>query len=308
MNSVVCKEPAYLFSPEHMPYTPVIEVYGVGEVKWFGSDLEKEYRKKPHPVFGPEDIIYRINSYGYRCPEFEIRNQVQEEAVHVVTVAASDAFGTGLPEDKTYPAVFKERLQSYLDHPVINWNVSMAGGSADYIARTLICALQILKPDIVLLTFPPGMARREYISDNGRSFHCMPTHLVGWTDSRDWEGKAILKAHKQLLSAYNNPLHLFKNYKVCEALCEQFGVMWLFSTYDVSVFEPMKHLIHADKLVSPGLGILTQKYKDDPGMGLARDWHHPGIQPSKEHAEGFFSRLQEVYASSLETLKQGKAL
>ena len=115
-----------------------------------------------------------------------MRNPIQEEAVHVVTVAASDAFGTGLPKDKTYPAVFKELLQSYLARPVINWNVSMAGGSADYITRTLICALQILKPDIVLLTFPPGMARREYISDNGRSFHCMPTHLVGWTDSRDW--------------------------------------------------------------------------------------------------------------------------
>lgn len=308
MNSGICKEPAYLFAPEHMPYTPVREVYGVSEVKWFGSDREKEYRKKPHPVFGPEDIIYRINSYGYRCPEFEMRNQVQDNAVHVVTIASSDAFGTGLPEDKTYPAVFQELLQNSLSRPVINWNVSMAGGSADYIARTLISALPILKPDIVLLTFPPGMARREYIGDNGRPFHCMPTHLVGWTDSRNWEGKAVLKAHKQLLSTYNNPLNLLKNYKVCEALCDQFRVMWLFSTFNVSVFEPMKHLIQVDKLVPPGLGILTEKYKEDPGIGLARDWLHPGIQPNKEHAEGFFSRLQEVYASSLKTLKQGKTL
>jgi hypothetical protein len=308
MDSVVCQEPAYLFSPEDMPRTPVIEVYGAEEVKWFGSDRQKEYRKNPHPVFGPEDIIYRINSYGYRCPEFELRKQVQEDAVHVVTVASSDAFGTGLPEEKTYPAIFKELLQSYLDRPAINWNLGMGGGSADYITRTLISALQILKPDIVLLTFPPGMARREYIGDNGRSFHCMPTHIVGWNDRRDWEGKAVLKAHKELLSPYNNPLNLFKNYKVCEALCEQFGVMWLFSTFDVSVFDPMKHLIHADNLVPPGLGILTEKYKEDPGIGLARDMLHPGIQPNKEHAEGFFLRLQEVYASSLETLKQGKTL
>ncbi|MGH7999763.1 MAG: hypothetical protein ACREPR_10130, partial [Brasilonema sp.] len=82
MDSVVCKEPAYLFSPEDMPRTPVIDVYGVSEVKWFGSDRQKEYRKNPHPLFGPEDIIYRINSYGYRCPEFELRKQAQEDAVH----------------------------------------------------------------------------------------------------------------------------------------------------------------------------------------------------------------------------------
>lgn len=184
----------------------------------------------------------------------------------------------------------------------------MGGGSADYMTRTLISALLILKPDIVLLTFPPGMARREYIGDNGRLFHCMSNHIVGWNDRRDWEGKAILNAHEQLLSDYNNPLNLFKNYKVCEALCEQFGVMWLFSTFDVSVFEPMKHLIHADKLVSPGLGILTEKYKENPGIGLARDMLHPGIQPTKEYAEACFLRLQELYSSSLATLKKGKAL
>ena len=151
------------------------------------------------------------------------------------------------------------------------------------------------------------MARREYINDEGRSFHCMPTHLVGWTDNKwDWEGKDVLKAHTQLLSAYNNPLNLFKNYKVCESLCEQFGVMWLFSTYDVSVFNPMKHLIHADKLVSPGLGILADKYKDNPAIGLARDMLHPGIQPNQEHAEAFLLTLQQQYESSLQTLKQGK--
>lgn len=304
MNLGVCQEPAALFSPTQMPHTPVKKVYGVSEFNWFGSDLEKEYKRKPHPVFGPEDIIYRINSHGYRCPEFEMRDQVQSDAFHVVTIAASEAFGTGLPEEKTYPAIFGQLLQNHLERPVINWNVSMAGGSADYIARTLVSALLILKPDIVLLGFPPGMARREYINDEGQPFHCMPTHLVGWTDSKSWEGKATLKAHKQLLSAYNNPLNLFKNYKVCEALCEQFGVMWLFSTYDVSVFEPMKHLIHADKLVGPGLGILTQKYSEDPGIALARDWLHPGIGPNQELAEGFFARLKEVYSSSkLETLK-----
>lgn len=110
MNSGVCKESAYLFAPEKMPSTPVTQVYGNSELKWFGSDQEKEYKKKPHPVFGPEDIIYRINSYGYRCPEFELRNQVEDDAVHVVTVASSDAFGTGLPEEKTYPALFKETV------------------------------------------------------------------------------------------------------------------------------------------------------------------------------------------------------
>ncbi|NEQ07191.1 MAG: SGNH/GDSL hydrolase family protein [Moorea sp. SIO1G6] len=308
MNLSAYKASASLFLPDQMPYTPVVEVYKSGEFKWFGSDREKEYRKKPHPVLGSEDITYQINSYGYRCPEFEMRHQVPEDAIHFVTVASSDAFGTGLPEEKTYPAVLTDFLQSYLGRQVINWNLGMGGGSADYITRTLISALQILQPNIVLLTFPPGMARREYIGDNGRLFHCMPTHIVGWDDRGDWEARDVLKAHKQLLSTYNNPMHLFKNYKVCEALCEQFGVMWVFSSFDVAVFEPMKHLIHVGKLVGPGLGVLTDQYKGNPEIGLARDWLHPGIQPAKEYAEGCFARLQDCYGSSLEKLKEGKSL
>jgi hypothetical protein len=179
----------------------------------------------------------------------------------------------------------------------MNWNLSLPGGSADYIARTLILALPILQPDLVLFTFPPGMSRREYIDDRGLLFECMPTHLVGWTDRKTWEGKAILKAHKELLSAYNNSLNLFKNYKVCESLCEQYGVSWLFSTFDIKVFEPMKHLIHADKLVGPGLGVLHDRYRDNPEIGFARDWVHPGTQPQKEHADCFFAQFQQVYAS-----------
>jgi hypothetical protein len=306
MESFVGKTPKNLFSPENIPYTPALEVYNAKEFNWFGSDLEKTYQKNPHPLFGAKEITYKLNSYGYRCLEFEMRHEIAEKAVQVMTIASSDAFGTGLPEAKTYPAVFKELLQNYLGVPVINWNLSMAGGSADYITRTLISGLQILKPDIVLLCFPPGSSRREYINDIGRLFHCMPTHLVGWTDNKSWEGKDILKAHKELLSNYNNPLNLFKNYKVCEALCEQFKVMWLFSTFDVSIFEPMKHLIHADKLVSPGLAPLMKKYEQDPNIGLARDWLHPGIGPSKDHAEAYFGHFQQLYSSSIEKLKQRK--
>ncbi len=298
-KSIIGKESLYLFSTEHMPSNPRGDV---GELKWYGMDSEKRYKKKPHPVFGPEDITYRYNSHGYRCPEFEMRNQVQENAVHVISVGCSNTFGTGLPEDKTYPAVFKELLQNYLGCPVINWNLGMGGGSADYMVRTLTSAIPILKPDLVLLTFT-GLDRRECISEDARVFPYNKNEPINKLVNP--ELNSIANAYKTLTSSYNNLLNLFKNYKVCEALCEQFGVIWLFSGFYASEFEGMTHLIHADKLVEPGIMELRGQYKEDPVMGLARDMFHPGIQPNKDHAEAFFARLQKVYSSSLEKLKSG---
>lgn len=303
-KSIIGKEPVYLFSTEHMPYTSRRDV---GEVKWYGGDLEEGYKKNPHPIFGPEDIIYRFNRHGYRCPEFEMRNQVQENTIHVISLGCSATYGTGLPEHKTYPAVFKALLQNYLGRPVINWNLAMGGASSDYMVRTLTSAIPILKPDIVLLTFT-GLERREYLNENAHVFNFTQGSKKKNRLSnkiRNPEVSFAIDAYDKLLSSYNNFLNLFKNYKVSEALCEQFKVMWLFSGFDVSIFEGMKHLIHTEKLVKPGLISLKKKYTEAPEIGLARDMIHPGIQPNKEHAEAFFERLQEVYASSLDKLKQG---
>ncbi len=302
LESIIAKEPVYLFSTEQMPSTPFKDL---GEVKWFMGDSEKKYQRRSHPVFGPEDIIYRFNSHGYRCPEFEMRHSCQEDAVHVISIGCSNTFGFGLPEEKSYPHLFKELLQNDLGRPVINWNLAMSGASADYILRLLTSALPILKPDLVLLTFPPGMARREYISEDGLCFrlsHRKPTFAFHFTEP---QARVICNANHELLNPYNNLLNLFKNYKACEALFQQFGVMWLFSACDTSIFKGMTNLIDADKLVEPGTVALREKYKQDPAIGLARDMGHPGVQPNQDHAEAFFARLQQVYSSSLEKLKQG---
>ena len=269
-------------------------------------DSETRYKAQPHPIFGPEDIIYRFNCYGYRCPEFEMRHSTQEDAIHVVSVGCSLTLGTGVREEQTYPAIFKKHLQNHLGYLVINWNLGLGGGSADYMARILTSALPILKPHIVLLTFPPGMARREYINENSRSFNCIPMNQAGLMNFTDPARASVLNAHKELLSSYNNLLNLFKNYKVCEASCQQFEVMWLFSAADVAIFDSMTHLIQMDKLIPPGLGVLTRQYKNNPEIGLARDMVHPGIQPMQEYAEALFSQLKQLYSSQLETLKPGK--
>src|SRR5262249_40906654 len=92
------------------------------------------------------------------------------DAVVVVSLGASEVMGTGVPQDRTFTAVFARLLGERLARPPIGWNLGVGGGSAACIARMLSSALAVLRPDVVLISFPHP-ARREHLGDDGR-VHC----------------------------------------------------------------------------------------------------------------------------------------
>jgi hypothetical protein len=296
MDSIANQDPVYLFSTNAIPRSPA---------KWSVSDIEKSNKNTSHPIFGKRNIIYQLNSHGYRCPEFSLRDEYLD-AVNVVSLGCSVTFGMGLPEENTYPAVFSKLLQDYLGVPVVNWNLGFNGASADSLSRNLISIVSAFKPDILLLTFPPTAGRREYIGEDGRFFPCQPRKLTNdflLANIVDPELSAIYKANNKLLSSYNNALNLFKNYTVCESLCDRSGILRLFAGCKYSLFGDMKHLICEEKLIDYSIYPLAEKYLENPATGLAQDMKHPGIQPNQELAEAFFTRLQELYSPQLQQLK-----
>jgi hypothetical protein len=296
MESIANKDPVYLFSTNTIPRSPA---------KLSKEDIEKSNREASHPTFGKQNITYQLNSHGYRCAEFSLRDRYLD-VINVVSFGCSVTFGMSLPEENTYPAIFARLLQDYLEVPVVNWNLGFNGASADSLSRNLISIIPALKPDIILLTFPPTAGRREYIGENGRFFTCQPRKLAKemlMTNLVDPELATIYKANNKLLSFYDNALNLFKNYTVCESLCDRSGVMRLFAGCKYSLFDEMKHLICEEKLIDYSIYPLAEKYLENPATGLAKDMKHPGIQPNQELAEAFFTRLQELYSSQLQQLK-----
>src|SRR5688572_24591316 len=66
------KPPAYLLSDTAIPPSPGSPTSAVH--RWVSLDSAQNYRKNPHPRFGPEAIEYRFNQQGYRCAEFDQRS------------------------------------------------------------------------------------------------------------------------------------------------------------------------------------------------------------------------------------------
>ena len=46
----------------------------------------------------------------------------------------------------------KNKLSDYFGVEVADWNLGLGGGSFDFISRTLVCGVNALKPDLVIIT------------------------------------------------------------------------------------------------------------------------------------------------------------
>jgi hypothetical protein len=292
--------PLHLLSSTRMPFAPRTPA-GVRRV-WQGTDSEERFRKRPHPTLGPDDVDYRFNAHGYRCAEFDAPREAG--TLSVVSLGASEVLGTGVPVENTFTQEFTRLLSARLRRPLVGWNLGVGGCSADCVVRLLVSALPVLRPDVVLMTFPHP-ARREHLGDDGR-VHCHnregPARRRLTERLLDPEHYALTEANLDLSSTHNDTINLYKNYKVCEALCRASPAMWLFTATRDAFFDPIAHLVDAAHRVRPGIGDL----KSDSGAGadaaLARDMQHPGIAVHREMAARMLRQLEACHADRLDEL------
>jgi len=248
------------------------------EAAWlFGDNLENYRKRGGHPIYGENDIVYRLNSLGYRCPEFDA-----EADLRVVAVGCSFVFGHALPQPALFHELFAERLRTELTKKVVVWNLGKCGASNDYISRILYLAVPRLNPHVVLVNFTHG-ARREYVSVQDRLITYNPT----FTPS-DEVTKVIFNHIAALSSPFDDQLNFFKNYKAVEFLLA--GRPWLFSHISPLEIEPVVPYVDLSRFAGPLLAV-----------DRARDGGHPGPESHRRLAKDYWEKFTEL--GGLERLK-----
>jgi hypothetical protein len=236
---------------------------------WFVGDTARDYNARGgHPVYGEDDIRYRLNSHGYRCPEFE-----EQAAIRIISVGCSYVFGTGLPVEHLFHERFAARLRAKTGRSVVVWNLGVIGTSNDYITRILFLAVRALDPHLVLINFTHPV-RREYLS--------LDQKLVAYTplaNANDPVAREILGHFRALSSRSDDLLNFFRNYKAVEALLR--NRTWLYSTIDRHRLEPIAE--HLDP---------TRYCGELQTLDTARDELHPGTESHKALAEGYWKRFE----------------
>jgi hypothetical protein len=104
------------------------------------------------PKFNPA-TGYKINSYGYRCPEFR---PLPDGGKNVVVLGCSHTFGEGLEENETWANLVAKESNKILRW----WNLGQLGASADLMIRILYGAEKVLFPKIIVACWP-AWSRRE---------------------------------------------------------------------------------------------------------------------------------------------------
>jgi len=104
------------------------------------------------PKFNP-DAVYKINTYGYRCPEFR---PLPDGGKNVVVLGCSHTFGEGLEENETWVSQVAKESNKILRW----WNLGQPGASADLMIRILYGTEKVLFPKIIIACWP-AQSRRE---------------------------------------------------------------------------------------------------------------------------------------------------
>lgn len=133
------------------PYPPPATILNSGmKYGFFADDHIPDSVATDRSQYGE----YKVNSHGYRCPEWE---PLPDGKKNVVILGCSHTFGIGLEEgevwvDQLYRLVDKNRLRF--------WNLAVPGASADLCTRILYATEKVLFPKIVIVCWPAS-SRRE---------------------------------------------------------------------------------------------------------------------------------------------------
>jgi hypothetical protein len=104
------------------------------------------------PKFNPA-VGYKINSLGYRCPEFR---PLPDGGKNVVVLGCSHTFGEGLEENEIWVSQVANQSNKILRW----WNLAQPGASADLMIRILYGTEKVLFPKIIIACWP-AWSRRE---------------------------------------------------------------------------------------------------------------------------------------------------
>ena len=221
------------------------------------------------PVQGNYGEEYKLNSLGYRCGEFDLKNGLRS-----IAVGCSDVFGWTMPHDE----LFHEIVIKELGLPITHWNLGFCGASNDKIARILCNALHILKPHLVFVSISYSN-RREMFDEHGNVYG-----YIGHIDHFDpnIEDK-YCQYIKRCENVYQNLANTYRNMHWMLCMCQAAGVEFLYNNCD----QAMKSLIPIFPFQSRYCGFFET-------IDFASDKMHPGKMSNTRLAQLYLQKIREL--------------
>lgn len=246
--------------------------------QWLDYDSADRYKTHGNKDFAPDSVSYDFNSLGYRCDEFSAKNTGQ-----TIFIGCSVTMGEAVPVNSCWAHLVHTYLQAKDTSQDTYINLAYPGSSWDYVARTLLQVIPILRPKRVM-AYMPALTRREIFHLDSFDTDVRPFHwLVGDRNSPDMaEGLNKVATYDGYVM-----YRTLSNKCLIESMCQAYGVELYWTCWD-----------------RVGVKILPEvfsygtwfNFKYDRGFHYhppGRDGDHPGLEAHREIADEFIAHLKE---------------
>jgi len=130
---------------------------------WTSSDTEEQYNKVKNTVaYGPEDITYKYNNYGFRCDDF---GSWEAYPYRIVFAGCSMTEGIGVALEDLWAKQMHQMICDKLQVQIPYWNIATAGAGIDHMIRYLYNLKNLLKPQIIISYLPSNVRRERWTGD-----------------------------------------------------------------------------------------------------------------------------------------------
>jgi hypothetical protein len=192
--------------PSWVAASPMKTVAGT-TFKWGQELFPQSPDNSKNARYDSDDIVYKINSLGYREQEFE--NSYHQYDELFLGFGNSSAAGTGVAEKDVFLRVLEGKL-----HNSRVLNLAIAKGAPDTVARMVACTVPYFKPlckKLSIVIMWPQEVRREVFLDH---------HHESITPTSDEPYRGYFMGIDNTSCKYNRD----KNKHMVDLVCELYGV------------------------------------------------------------------------------------
>jgi len=210
---------------------------------------------------------YRLNSHGYRCPEWI---PMPDGKKNVAVLGCSHTFGQGNKDNEHWVHFLSQHNKDRLRY----WNLGQPGASADKVVRILYGCEKIINPNIVIVCWPVW-SRRERLGQHVQNLTGDDTFLMKEDHNTDQNNLLMNVFFVEKYAEKNNvkTFHCFAQ----ESYHEHIQGLNVLDRYTISNCWP-----YWDSRTQ------RQQYKEP---SLAHDGEHYGVEHHKRFAELFLGKF-----------------
>jgi len=161
---------------------------------------------------------YTYNELGFRG------DSINKKGFRIMSIGDSMTEGMGVNDNETWSHQLCKLIPNAVD-----LNFGFGGRSCDYVSRCLLTYYNLVKPDLVLIMYPPTHRRDVYTKD-GRIEPFTPIDEWGYMKETE-DGKRIQKLKTELQNDNEDFINWYKNHLLIKYFLESKGCNWLWTDW-----------------------------------------------------------------------------